>query len=172
DSSRIVARVRKALDQGLLTTADIDTAVRRQLSVRFRLGEFDPGPDPWADPGDFDTPAHRDLAREAAEQAVVLLRNDGLLPLAREDTRVAVVGLLADECKLDWYSGTLIHRSTPLEGLYERFGADRVDFAEGVDRVRLRTPAGTYLSVRPADDGAADTAGDPAGERGAPDPAL
>ncbi|MFB6753704.1 glycoside hydrolase family 3 C-terminal domain-containing protein [Streptomyces sp. NPDC056353] len=151
DSSKIVARVRGALEQGLLTEADVDAAVRRQLSVRFRLGEFDPEHDPYAKERDFDTPEHRALAREAAEQAVVLLKNDGVLPLA-PGTRVAVVGLLADECKLDWYSGTLIHRSTPLEGLYERFGADRVSFAEGVDRVRMRTADGTFLHVLPSDD--------------------
>ncbi|MYV44902.1 glycoside hydrolase family 3 C-terminal domain-containing protein [Streptomyces sp. SID2888] len=169
DGSTIRARVRGALDQGLLDEDDIDRAVRRQLSVRFRLGEFDPHLDPYADTGHFDSPAHRALAREAAEQAVVLLKNDGLLPLGRR-TRVAAVGLLADECKLDWYSGTLMHRSTPLEGLYELFGADRVDFAEGVDRVRLRTSAGLYLRV-PAASGAGD--GEAAqGDEGALDPAL
>ncbi|MBO4258276.1 glycoside hydrolase family 3 C-terminal domain-containing protein [Streptomyces griseorubiginosus] len=166
DPSKITARVRGALDQGLLTEADIDTAVRRQLSVRFRLGEFDPLHDPRTDTRDFDTPAHRALAQEAAEQAIVLLKNDGLLPLA-PDTRVAVMGLLADECKLDWYSGTLIHRSTPLEGLYERFGAERVEFAEGVDRVRLRTSAGAYVEVPSAD---ADD--EVRGAEGALDPAL
>ncbi|MBT2421018.1 glycoside hydrolase family 3 C-terminal domain-containing protein [Streptomyces sp. ISL-22] len=167
DSSKITARVRGALERGLLTESDIDTAVRRQLSVRFRLGEFDPEYDPHALTRDFDTPAHRALAQEAAEQAVVLLKNSGgLLPLA-PDTRLAVVGLLADECKLDWYSGTLIHRSTPLEGLYERFGAERVEFAEGVDRVLLKTSAGTFLHVPEAD------AGDEVrGTEGALDPAL
>ncbi|WP_053753551.1 glycoside hydrolase family 3 C-terminal domain-containing protein [Streptomyces sp. MMG1533] len=167
DSSQIVARVKGALDRGLLTEADIDTAVRRQLSVRFRLGEFDPRYDPYADTKDFDTPAHRALAQEAAEQAVVLLRNDGVLPLA-PDTRIAVVGLLADECKLDWYSGTLIHRSTPLEGLYERFGAERVEFVEGVDRVLLKTSGGTFLQV-PSVDGLSDEV---RGAEGALDPAL
>ncbi|MFE5891762.1 glycoside hydrolase family 3 C-terminal domain-containing protein [Streptomyces sp. NPDC056462] len=167
DSAKITARVRGALDQGLLTEADLDTAVRRQLSVRFRLGEFDPAYDPHALTKDFDTPAHRALAQEAAEQAVVLLKNsDGLLPLA-PDTRLAVVGLLADECKLDWYSGTLIHRSTPLEGLYERFGAERVEFAEGVDRVLLKTSAGTFLRVPEA---VADD--EVHGAEGALDPAL
>ncbi|MFG1671011.1 glycoside hydrolase family 3 C-terminal domain-containing protein [Streptomyces sp. Y7] len=167
DSSKITARVRGALDRGLLTEADLDTAVRRQLSVRFRLGEFDPEYDPHALTGDFDTPAHRALAQEAAEQAVVLLKNStGLLPLA-PDTRLAVVGLLADECKLDWYSGTLIHRSTPLEGLYERFGAQRVEFAEGVDRILLKTSAGAFLYVPEAD---ADE--EVRGAEGALDPAL
>jgi beta-glucosidase len=181
DSTRIVERVRDALAAGLIDEGDLDAAVRRQLSVRFRLGEFDPELDPYAvtaRDGGFDTPAHRALAREAAEQAVVLLKNDEpraagprsgapLLPLA-PDVRIAAVGLLADECKLDWYSGTLLHRSTPLEGLYERFGADRVDFAEGVDRVRLRTSAGTYLSVPAA--GNADE--EALGAEGALDPAL
>ncbi|MFB7090950.1 glycoside hydrolase family 3 C-terminal domain-containing protein [Streptomyces sp. NPDC056296] len=172
DSSKIVARVRGALEQGLLTEADIDAAVRRQLSVRFRLGEFDPEHDPYAVTPEsaatgFDTPEHRALALETAEQAVVLLKNDGVLPLA-PGTRVAVVGLLADECKLDWYSGTLIHRSTPLEGLYERFGAERVSFAEGVDRVRLRTAAGTFLHVLPSD----DSPDEARGTEGALDPAL
>ncbi|MFJ7074404.1 glycoside hydrolase family 3 C-terminal domain-containing protein [Streptomyces sp. NPDC098781] len=167
DSSKITARVRGALDRGLLTESDIDTAVRRQLSVRFRLGEFDPEHDPHALTGEFDTPAHRALAQEAAEQAVVLLKNGAdLLPLA-PDTRLAVVGLLADECKLDWYSGTLLHRSTPLEGLYERFGAERVEFAEGVDRVRLRTSTGAFLYVPEA-----DAADEVRGARGALDPAL
>lgn len=168
DSSKIAKRIRGALARGLLTEEDIDQAVRRQLSVRFRLGEFDPAYDPHADTGAFDTPAHRALAQEAAEQAIVLLKNEGgLLPLA-EDTRIAVVGLLADECKLDWYSGTLIHRSTPLEGLYERFGAEHVTFAEGVDRIRLRTSAGTYLSVPEA----ADAPDEARGAEGALDPAL
>ncbi|MEU1401291.1 glycoside hydrolase family 3 C-terminal domain-containing protein [Streptomyces sp. NPDC005728] len=166
DGTQITARVRGALDQGLLTEADIDTAVRRQLSVRFRLGEFDPHYDPHVSTGEFDTPAHRALAQEAAEQAIVLLKNDDLLPLA-PDTRIAVVGLLADECKLDWYSGSLLHRSTPLEGLYERFGAERVEFAEGVDRIRLRTAAGAFLHVPPTD--APDEA---RGTQGALDPAL
>ncbi|MGI5378568.1 glycoside hydrolase family 3 C-terminal domain-containing protein [Streptomyces sp. CA-251387] len=167
DGSKITARVRGALEQGLLTEADIDTAVRRQLSVRFRLGEFDPEYDPHALTTDFDTPTHRALAQEAAEQAIVLLKNSGgLLPLA-PGARIAVVGLLADECKLDWYSGTLIHRSTPLEGLYERFGAERVQFAEGVDRIRLKTSAGTFLHVPRA-----DAADEVRGAEGALDPAL
>lgn len=167
DSSKVTARVRGALEQGLLAESDVDAAVRRQLSVRIRLGEFDPAQDPHAHTADFDTPAHRALAQEAAEQAVVLLKNDdGLLPLT-PGSKLAVVGLLADECKLDWYSGTLMHRSTPLDGLSERFGREHVQFAEGVDRVLLKTSAGTFLYVPEAD------AGDEMrGAEGAIDPAL
>ncbi|WP_394428993.1 glycoside hydrolase family 3 C-terminal domain-containing protein [Streptomyces sp. SGAir0957] len=164
DPSTIVGRLRRAHDQGLITESDIDTAVRRQLDVRARLGEFE-DTDPFADVRDFDTEAHRALAREAAEQAIVLLKNDGLLPLP-EGARIALVGLLADESKLDWYSGALIHRSTPLDGLHERFAADRVTFAEGVDRVRLRCEAG-WLRVPDAPGGAGT-----AGAQAALDPAL
>ncbi|MDG4858347.1 glycoside hydrolase family 3 C-terminal domain-containing protein [Streptomyces sp. T-3] len=167
DATVITGRIQRALEQGLIGESDIDTAVRRHLSVRFRLGEFDPGRDPYAAISlrDFDTPAHRALAQEAAEQAIVLLKNDDLLPLA-PGTRIAVVGLLADECKTDWYSGTLIRRSTPLDGLRERFGAENVIFAEGADRVRLRC-AGGWLQVPQVE--ADETV---RGAAGALDPAL
>lgn len=172
DGSVMGARLRGALEQGLIGQEDIDRAVRRLLTVRFALGEFDA--DPHEDDTAYDTPAHRELAREAAEQAVVLLRNEPraegprgqapLLPLAA-GTRLAVVGLLADECKLDWYSGSLLHRSSPLDGLRERFGA--VEYAEGTDLVRLRTASGGVL-LAPASD-AADRA---RGAEVALDPAL
>ncbi|MDV5149652.1 glycoside hydrolase family 3 C-terminal domain-containing protein [Streptomyces sp. SBC-4] len=159
DASPILDRLRGALERGLMDRSDVDRAVRRQLTVRFLLGEFDPDLDPYAHESRFDTPEHRELAREAAEAAVVLLRNEPpggeerpLLPIATtEGTRIAVVGLLADACKLDWYSGSLLHRSTPLAGLRERFGPERVTFAEGVDRIRLRTASGTWLRVPESD---------------------
>ncbi|WP_299538411.1 glycoside hydrolase family 3 C-terminal domain-containing protein [uncultured Streptomyces sp.] len=170
DSSVMTGRVRDALAKGLLDPEDVDTAVRRLLSMRFALGEFDPALDPYAGPAPFDTEEHRALALEAAEQAVVLLKNDGLLPLAPEPGRkIAVVGLLADACKLDWYSGTLLHRSTPLDGLRARFGADQVVFAEGADRVLLTCEGGALRvpEAPAAPDAATATAAD-----GALDPAL
>ncbi|WP_371631148.1 glycoside hydrolase family 3 C-terminal domain-containing protein [Streptomyces sp. NBC_00341] len=168
DPTVMTGRIRRALERGLLDEHDIDTAVRRLLELRFSLGEFDPGLDPFAGAADFDTAEHRALAQEAAEQAVVLLKNDGLLPLEPAAGKtVAVVGLLADACKLDWYSGTLIHRSTPLDGIRERFGAEHVVFAEGADLVRLKCADG-WLQVP-----AADTGQDSArGAQGALDPAL
>ncbi|MFI8878795.1 glycoside hydrolase family 3 C-terminal domain-containing protein [Streptomyces sp. NPDC055243] len=173
DASIVTARIQRALDQGLLSETDIDTAARRHLSVRFRLGEFDPGQGPYADPAThaFDTPGHRALAQEAAEQAVVLLKNDGLLPLP-EGTRIAVVGLLADACMTDWYSGTLIRRSTPLDGLRERFGADRVTFAEGADRVRLKCAAGWLRVPESSESPDSKEHGQAHGAEAALDPAL
>ncbi|WP_069169736.1 glycoside hydrolase family 3 C-terminal domain-containing protein [Streptomyces griseus] len=169
DSTVMTGRIRDALAKGLIDESDIDTAVRRLLTMRFAIGEFDPELDPYAQVDDLDTEEHRALALEAAEQAVVLLKNDGLVPLEpREGRTVAVVGLLADACKLDWYSGTLMHRSTPLHGLRERYGAENVLFAEGADRIRLKC-AGGWLRV-PEADGHRD--GEARGAEGALDPAL
>ncbi|MDF6046363.1 glycoside hydrolase family 3 C-terminal domain-containing protein [Streptomyces sp. JH14] len=167
DSTVMIGRIQRALDQGLIDETDIDTAVRRLLELRYSLGEFDPELDPYAGTVAFDTAEHRALAQEAAEQAVVLLKNDGLLPLdPGASGTIAVVGLLADSCKLDWYSGTLIHRSTPLDGLRARFGADRVTFAEGADLVRLKCAAG-WLQIPEA----GDSTGAGRGAEGALDPA-
>ncbi|WP_406465538.1 glycoside hydrolase family 3 C-terminal domain-containing protein [Streptomyces sp. NBC_00111] len=169
DSTVMTGRIRDALAKGLIDEGDIDTAVHRLLSMRFALGEFDPELDPYAGVDALDTEEHRALALEAAEQAVVLLKNDGLLPLEpKRDRTVAVVGLLGDACKLDWYSGTLMHRSTPLDGIRERYGADNVLYAEGVDRVRLKSSDG-WLRVPEAEGPAG---GETRGAEGALDPAL
>uniref|UniRef100_A0AAU1M0I7 Glycoside hydrolase family 3 C-terminal domain-containing protein n=1 Tax=Streptomyces sp. NBC_00148 TaxID=2903626 RepID=A0AAU1M0I7_9ACTN len=169
DSTVMSGRIRDALAKGLIDESDIDRAVRRLLALRFALGEFDPELDPYAQVDALDTEEHRALALEAAEQAVVLLKNDGLLPLEPAPGRtVAVVGLLGDACKLDWYSGTLMHRSTPLDGIRERYGAENVLFTEGVDKVRLKSSDG-WLQV-PAADGATDA--EARGAEGALDPAL
>jgi beta-glucosidase len=153
DPEPTVARLTEALERGLIGESDVDAAVRHILAVRFRLGEFDPPEDnPYAATTTdvIDCAAHRELARESARAAVVLLKNDaGLLPLDAPGT-VAVIGPLADTVLTDWYSGTLPYAVTPRAGLAERLGADAVRYAEGVDRIRLRTAAGVVC----AEDGA------------------
>ncbi|MEO3749875.1 glycoside hydrolase family 3 C-terminal domain-containing protein [Streptomyces sp. B6B3] len=173
DSAPTIERLLGALRRGLIDEKHVDAAVRRLLAMRFALGEFEPDGGPFAeDPADaFDTPEHQALALEAAEQAIVLLKNDGLLPLS-PGTRVAVVGLLADETKLDWYSGALLRAVSPLAGLREHPGIASVSFAEGVDRVRLRAGDAGWLVVpeAPADDDDQATAAlDPALLRGRTD---
>lgn len=88
------AALDEALDQGLLDVGDIDAAVRRVLHQKARLGLLDPewSPGADADPArDLDSPRNRDIARRMAEESVVLLANDGILPL-RPGPRVALVG--------------------------------------------------------------------------------
>ncbi|WP_431934410.1 glycoside hydrolase family 3 C-terminal domain-containing protein [Micromonospora sp. RP3T] len=138
DPRPTVDRLTEALARGLVAESDVDRAVRRILSVRLRLGDLDPpGHDPYGDvPADVvNCPAHRELARESARQSVVLLSNDGLLPLA-PDRRVAVLGPLADTVLTDWYSGTLPYAVSAFEGLLGRL--PEVTTHPGVDRITLR----------------------------------
>ncbi|TCC50605.1 carbohydrate-binding protein [Kribbella capetownensis] len=145
DAAPSVRRLSRALERGLLAEVDIDQAVRHTLAVRFRLGEFDPA-DLEETPAVevVGGPAHRQLARDAARQSIVLLKHEcQVLPLSAESTRrVAVVGPLADVLFQDWYSGTLPYQVTARTGLAERLGPDTVEFCEGADRIELRTHDG------------------------------
>jgi beta-xylosidase len=102
----------EAVQDGRLAESVVDTALRRVLTQKQQLGLLDDGwsavpaalagrdlTDPEALRGsvDLDPPRNRALARELAEQAVVLLRNDGILPFAGGPKRVAVIGPTADD---------------------------------------------------------------------------
>jgi beta-glucosidase len=159
-------RFTEALRRGLITLDDVDRAVRRLLLLRLRLGEFDPGLDPYAAIPEavLDSAAHRGLARQAAGQVIVLLRNnDGLLPLTARGLRLAVVGPLADTLYEDWYSGTMPYRITVAGGLQEALGdADGAVTAvvEGIDRVALRAADELDLGEFDVFDWGSGTAGD------------
>jgi beta-glucosidase len=154
DPRPTVGHLAEALDRGLLTESDVDVAVRHVLTARFRLGEFDPAEgNPYAGITEevINCPAHQELAREAARQSIVLLRNDGLLPL--RPAKVAVVGPLADAVYEDWYSGTLPYAVTLRAALAERLGTDAVSYAEGVDRISLSS-GGRHVVASDSPDGA------------------
>ncbi|MFC0624024.1 glycoside hydrolase family 3 C-terminal domain-containing protein [Kribbella deserti] len=157
-----VASVKAALAQGLLAEADVDRAVGHLLSIRFRLGEFDPaGLNPYEKIGPevINAPAHQELAREAARKQLVLLKNEGkTLPLQAAKTRnVAVIGPLADTLYEDWYSGTMPYRITPKKGIADRLGTSAtVNAEEGIDRIALRSVStGRYVSAPTATTGGA-----------------
>ncbi|MEV6305922.1 glycoside hydrolase family 3 C-terminal domain-containing protein [Actinoplanes sp. NPDC051861] len=142
-----VTAIKEALAQGLLTEADVDNAVGNALSIRFRLGEFDPDGGPYADiPASvIDSPAHRALARESAGEAAVLLKNSGILPL-KAGGSVAVSGPLSDALYTDWYGGQLPYKVTVLDGITER--ASSVTNSFGADRIALKSVAtGGYVTA-------------------------
>lgn len=153
DAGPTIERLTSALEQGLLEESDIDRAVLRQLELRIRTGELDPELDPysWIGAEAIDLPGHRQLAREAVAASVVLLANDGILPLASGAT-VAVVGPHADRVLTDWYSGTPPYAVGIASAFAERLGAGAVQVAQGADRIALRAlTTGAY--VRQADAG-------------------
>lgn len=158
DPANTIRIITSALAKGLLAEADIDKAVKHVLSVRFRLGEFDPDGGPYAEIGKdvVDSPAHRRLARKAAGDAMVLLKNDrGTLPLDPKRS-VAVIGPLEKTLYTDWYSGGLPYKVTPVDGIRARLGGGaRVTDTEAVDRIALRDAAtGKYLSGGAGESGA------------------
>ena len=126
--------VSDALEQGLLSEADIDKVIKGSLRVFFRLGLLDPpervpytkigreGPEPWT------TDANKAAVRLATQKSIVLLKNsDNVLPLDRDKIKsIAVIGPRANEVYLDWYSGTPAYKVSPLEGIKNKVGEGNV----------------------------------------------
>jgi len=112
----------------------IDTVVRRLLRPKFELGLFE-NPVVDADTADriSGATATNRLALDAARQAIILLKNDGTLPLSTEAlSRVAVIGPHAAEVLLGGYSGVPRHLVSILEGIRSRLGSRAtVEYAEG-----------------------------------------
>ncbi len=131
--------LKEAMDHGLIEEKDIDRAVSRVLSARFRLGEFDPPeivPYRSIPQGKLDCREHRDLALEAAQKAIVLLKNDGILPLDKNKIKsIAVIGPNADECQLGIYSGWPNICISALDGIRNKVsGLDiKVDYTLGCE---------------------------------------
>jgi beta-glucosidase len=96
------ARYLEAYRRGLIGMADIDQALTRLFSARYRNGDLagasGRGPAD-ASPSGIDSPAHRDLARVAAEKSLVLLKNDGVLPL-KPGLKIVVIGPHADSTRV------------------------------------------------------------------------
>lgn len=130
----------QAIQQGLITEADIDVNVRRILKARFELGMFDPAEDlPWANLGldDLSSPAHTALASKAAHEAIVLLKNsNSLLPL-KKDITIAVVGPNADDARviLGNYNGypSAANTKTILDGIREAAPGAKIIYEKGCD---------------------------------------
>ncbi len=114
----------EALDKGLIDESVLDGHLRKTLYGRFELGMFDPAEMlPWADMGEdvISSESNHRLAVEAARESMVLLENNGILPLAKNLKKIAVVGPNADDAALlnGNYGGTPTaeHTHTLLEGL-------------------------------------------------------
>ena len=125
--------LKEAVDAGLITEEEIDEAVVRIMAVRFSLGMFDPECSYNQIPYDqLDSKENRALNRQMAQESIVLLKNDGLLPLNKK-TNVAVIGPNADEklVLLGNYYGYPTHYSTFLNGIQQQ-AEGKVLFARGI----------------------------------------
>jgi beta-glucosidase len=125
-----------AVKQGYLKESEIDVALTRLFTARMKLGMFDP-PEMVSyskiDEKLLDSVEHRALARKMANESMVLLKNDGVLPLRASGIKIAVVGPLADQTDvlLGNYNGIPSHTVSVLEGLRAEFPAAVIDFVPG-----------------------------------------
>jgi beta-glucosidase len=127
----------KAVQDGLISESEIDVSVRRLFAARMELGLFDPSADvayariPFSED---DSEAHRLLARTVAEKSMVLLKNDGILPLKKSVKTIAVIGpnaaaLAAIEGN---YNAVPSHPVLPLAGMEAKFGGSaKILYAQG-----------------------------------------
>lgn len=141
DAEHIVAAVKT----GLMPEAVVDQALHRLFEARIRLGMFDPPalvPYARITPAQNDTPEHHALSRRMAEASMVLLKNDGILPLKQAPGRIAVIGPNADavDALLGNYYGTPSKPVTVLAGLKARFPQSRISFVEGTGLVGPASP--------------------------------
>jgi beta-glucosidase len=132
-----------AVKQGLLKESEVDTAVTRLFTARMRLGMFDPPemvPYSKIDEKELDSAEHRALARKLANETMVLLKNDGVLPLKTSSVKIALVGPLADQTKflLGNYNGIPTHTVSVLEGMKAEFPQATIQYVEGTQFLSRR----------------------------------
>ncbi|APG61865.1 beta-glucosidase [Sphingorhabdus lutea] len=157
----------KLVREGKVKESAVDMAVRRMLRLKFNAGLFEnPYGDAQKAKAASHDPAAVQLALLAAEKSVVLLKNDGILPLSMpakgaKKPNIAIVGPSANVARLGGYYGIPIKKVSLLEGMREKIG-DRANiiFAQGVkitedddwygDEVKLADPAENHKLIAEA----------------------
>jgi beta-glucosidase len=127
----------EAVKQGLISEADLDVSLRRLFEARFKLGLFDPpSMVPYASIpfSEVNSPAHRALALEAADKSIVLLKNDGILPLKTAKYKtIAVIG--PNAASIDSLEGNYnaipLNAQLPIDALRAAFSGAHVIYAQG-----------------------------------------
>lgn len=149
-----------AYKQGILKESEIDTALVRLFTARMKLGMFDPPemvPYSKIDGKLLESPQHRELARVLSNESMVLLKNDGVLPLKKSPLKIAVIGPLADQTRylLGNYNGTPSHTVSVMEGLKAEFPDAQITFEPGTQFLRHdgEVVPSTALSTEDGDSG-------------------
>ena len=133
-----------AVKDGYLKEGAIDTALVRLFTARIKLGMFDPPqmvPYSKIDASELNSAEHRALALKLANEAMVLLKNDGTLPLKTTGAKILVVGPLAEQTRvlLGNYNGIPTHTVSILEGLKQEFSGDTIQFMQGTGFLSKQT---------------------------------
>ena len=130
-----------AVQQGYLPEHVLDIALIRLFTALIKLGMFDPAdmvPYAKIDEKELDSDAHRAHARKLANESMVLLKNDGILPLKPEIRKIVVVGPLADQTRplIGNYAGQPTHIVSVLDGLHAEFPNATITYVPGTQFLR------------------------------------
>lgn len=130
--------LKEAVNRKLITEAEIDQAVIKLFRARFKLGMFDPVEIvqyAQISMSEVDSDRNRRIALEAAHKSVVLLKNDGILPLKKSVKRIAVIGPTANDDETLWgnYCGYNKNGVTVLQGIREKLPQASVLFEMGCE---------------------------------------
>ncbi|MDR1611137.1 MAG: glycoside hydrolase family 3 C-terminal domain-containing protein, partial [Candidatus Symbiothrix sp.] len=152
--------LKRAVADGIITEAQIDVSLRRLFQIRFRLGMFDPAeiiPYSKIDSTVLEAKQHKDLALKMSRQSLVLLKNNGILPLNKETLKkVAILGpnINRPDVQLGNYNGFPSRIITPLDGIKEVLGKNVKIYSDTVIDYYGETPksfASTIKNVKDAD---------------------
>ncbi|MBS1852924.1 MAG: glycoside hydrolase family 3 C-terminal domain-containing protein [Acidobacteria bacterium] len=130
-----------AIKQGLMSEKDLDIALKRLFTARMKLGMFDP-PEmveyARTPESEIDSAPHRALSLQVARESMVLLKNDGTLPLKSDARKILVTGALAESTRVlhGNYAGTASHAVTALEGVRKEFASAEVNYLPGMNFLR------------------------------------
>ena len=148
---------------GALTEALVDEKVKQILRVRYAIEAI---PDDVANTEMTSKPEQQQIAKKVAEKSIVLLKNEGKLPIAKEVKKIAVIG---QNAVLKTQSGGMgagvkaLYEVTPLEGIQKRAGADvEVTYAPGYKNFPGRRWGPPSATVNPLEAAAIDEPADPA----------
>ena len=130
-------KIAQAIAAGETTLNDVRDRARNMLRLMARVGALDDMP-PYRETTD-DRPKHRALIRKAGAEAMVLLKNDAILPLTDQGQSIAVIGPNAKTAQIMGGGSSQLnphYRVSPWDGLVNRFGADRLTYAMGCQNHR------------------------------------
>ncbi len=144
DPEMVRDAVKRAFEKRLITEEDLDRSIRNTMRTKLKLGVYDKIPvNPYADVSKetIGSEYARSVCMSLTKESIVLLENDGTLPLSPKllPEDILLAGPKGDRWDQDWYCGEPLYRTTIREGIEQETGG-RITYEEGLDRIRI-TPA-------------------------------
>ncbi len=143
-----------ALARGMVSEHDFEENARRAVAMQLRMGDLDQLElqSPYIKPGAQTSAVRTDLMKEnrklafeTSQEQIVMLKNDGVLPLKADTKDVVLLGPLADQILNDHYTGGRYYSLSMLDALQNKLGKSNVSFNRAIDTIALKAPNGKYL---------------------------